>query len=165
MSQSAKDSRSLLFVILITGLLTGLLDGLAAILHFSVNGGKNPANIFKFIASGVFGKQAFSGGTIMVFWGALFHFLIALLFTAFFFLIFPKIKWLGQNKLLAGILYGIFVWVVMNCLVLPLSNTRPLPFDAGKALIAALILITCVGLPVSLMAHKYYRVPLCSGSI
>ncbi|MGQ0739927.1 MAG: hypothetical protein ACT4OJ_12790 [Bacteroidota bacterium] len=158
MSPPIKHSGSLLFIILITGLLTGLLDGLAAIIQFSINGGKNPANIFKFIASGVFGKQAFAEGNIMLFWGVLFHFLIALLFTAFFFLVFPKIKWLGKNKVLAGTGYGIFVWAVMNLLVLPLSNTRPLPFDAGKAAIAALILVACIGLPVSLMAGKYYRV-------
>ena len=146
-------------MILATGLLAGSLDGLAAIIQYSINGGKNPANIFKFIASGVFGKEAFAGGNTMVLYGVLFHFLIAMLFTAFFFWIFPKIKWLGENKVLSGILYGIFIWAVMNLLVVPLSKTRPIPFDAGKALVAALILITCVGLPLSLIANNYYRKP------
>jgi hypothetical protein len=157
MTQPIKQRRSLLLMILATGLLAGLLDGLAAIIQYSIKVGKNPANIFKFIASGVFGKEAFAGGDTMVLYGLLFHFLIAGLFTAFFFLVFPKIKWLGENKVAAGILYGIFVWTVMNMLVLPLSNTRPLPFYAGKALVAVLILIACVGLPLSLIANKYYR--------
>ena len=142
--------------VLFTGLFTGLMDGLAAILQYTLNGGKNPANIFKFIASGLFGKEAFTGGTMMVAWGIVFHFLIAFLFTLLFFLAFPKIEWLRQNKILGGILYGVVIWAIMNLLVVPLSNTPPVPFQPLKALVAAMILIVCVGLPVSLLANKYY---------
>lgn len=43
----------------------------------------------------------------------------------------------------------------MNLIVLPLSNTPPLSFDAGKAATAALILIGMIGLPLSFIAGKY----------
>jgi uncharacterized membrane protein YagU involved in acid resistance len=153
---TTKTTSSLLSVILFTGLLAGLMDGLAAIIQYTLNGGKNPANIFKYIASGVFGKEAFTKGTSMVVWGVFFHLLIAMLFTAFFFLIYPKIKWLGENKILAAILYGLFVWVVMNQLVVPMSQIKQPPFDLKNAAIAAGILIVCIGFPVSFMANKYY---------
>ncbi len=143
-------------MILLTGLLAGVLDGSAAIIHFLVKGGKDPSKIFKFIASGIFGGKAFAGGNEMIVYGVLFHFMIALSFTAFYFLIYPKIKMLSANVFLSAILYGLFVWAVMNLVVLPLSNTPPLGFKIGNAAVAAGILILCIGVPVSLLAHKYY---------
>src|SRR5687768_11976817 len=133
---TTNPKRPVLFAILFTGLLAGLLDGLAAIIQYTLNGGKNPASVFKYIASGIFGREAFSKGDSMVIWGVLFHLLIALLFTAFYFLIYPRIKWLGENKVLAGILYGIFVWAVMTQLVVPVSEIRQPAFDLKKAVIA-----------------------------
>jgi uncharacterized membrane protein YagU involved in acid resistance len=153
---TTRHTRSIFLAILFTGLLAGLLDGLAAIIQFTINGGKNPANIFKYIASGVFGKEAYAKGNSMVAWGVFFHLLIAMLLTVFFFLIYPTVKWLGENKILAGILYGIFAWVVTTQLVIPLSQINPPPFQLKKAMIAVLILIFCIGLPISLMANKYY---------
>ena len=49
--------------ILWVGFLVGSLDGLAALL---LNYNVGPTPIFKFIASGVFGADAFKGGTEMV---------------------------------------------------------------------------------------------------
>lgn len=149
-------SRKFLFILLLTALLTGFLDGLAAVINYSINGGKNPGIVFKFIASGVFGKQALSSGPVMIIWGIIFHFMIAFLFTLFFFILYPKMRWLGDNIVLTGALYGICVWAVMNLIVVPLSNTPPVVFKFSKAIIAVLILIVCIGMPVTIMARKYY---------
>lgn len=146
--------QSKLKTIVKAGLLVGTLDILAAFLHYFIRTGKNPLPILKFIASGVFGKAAFSGGNSMLAWGLLFHYLIAFLFTLFFFWIVPKLKFLTANKIVTGVLYGIFVWVVMNLVVLPLSNTPKLPFDFFNTLIGILILILCVGLPLSFIFFK-----------
>ena len=154
---TTKPARSLLSAILFTGLLAGLLDGLAAIIQYTINGGKEPARIFKYIASAVFGKEkAYNSGNSMVVWGVLFHLGIAMLFTAFFFLIYPKIRGLATNRVITAIVYGLFVWAIMNLLVVPMSQIHPAPFVLKKAAIAAGILIVCIGIPVSFMANKYY---------
>ena len=62
------------------GLLAGLLDIAAALIQYAANGGKTPSIVFKFIASGVFGRKAFAGGTAMIVAGFIFHLLIALSF-------------------------------------------------------------------------------------
>jgi hypothetical protein len=157
MASTKKITGSLIRAILLTGLLVGLLDGLAAIIQYTINGGTKPGSVFKYIATAVFGKKAYSGGTPMVAWGVFFHLLIAILFTAFFFLALARIRWVQENKLLAGVLYGIFVWIVMTRLVIPLSLLTQPQFDIKKALIAVTILIVCIGIPVSLLANKYYR--------
>jgi hypothetical protein len=135
-------------------LLVGTLDILAACIQFYLKTNKGPVPIFKYIASGVFGEKAFTDGNIMIICGLLLHYFIAFIFTFFFFWvgdIFPNIlKW----KFATGILYGVFIWSVMNFLVLPLSNIPKSPFNFTAAVIATLILIACIGIPLSFIASK-----------
>jgi len=66
--------------------------------------------------------------------GLLFHFVIAFIFTLFFFLIFPKVKLLQGNTIIVAIVYGIFVWAVMNKIVIPyFTKLDPVIFDLKKA--------------------------------
>jgi hypothetical protein len=142
--------------IILAGLLTGALDIIAALTDYYIATGKKPWAVLKFIASGVFGKKAFSGGGDMIFMGFLFHFIIAFTFTVFFFWLYQKISFLSKNRIITGILYGIFVWTIMNLVVLPLSNTPPLSYTAFKVIKAILILIVMIGLPLSFIAHKCF---------
>jgi len=141
--------------ILKAGLLVGTLDIAAAFANTWISSGTAPDVVLKFIASGVFGREeAFAGGWGMAAMGLLFHYLIAFSFTLFFFWIFPKVKTWIPNWVLLGVLYGILVWVVMNRLVVPLSNTPKGPFNLQSALINAAILIVCIGLPLAFMASR-----------
>jgi hypothetical protein len=159
LSTERSQGRNSFGIIVLTGLLAGILDISAAMIKFYIDTGKGPAPIFKYIASGVFGKEAFSGGSNMISWGVVFHFCIAMTFTIVLFLVYPWLsKWI-KNKFLIGILYGLIIWVIMNRIVVPLSGTpRPTkPFDVAQAAIQALILICMIGIPVSLIADWYYR--------
>ncbi|PWT97133.1 MAG: hypothetical protein C5B52_14330 [Bacteroidetes bacterium] len=142
--------------ILLTGLLAGSLDILAAIIQFVSVTGKSPVRIFYYIASGVFGKEAYDGGIPMVIAGFLFHYFIATIFSAFFFFIYPAIPILRKNKIVAGLAYGIFVWVIMNLAVVPVSRVNRGPFHLQQVLIGMGILMLCIGLPISLMANRYW---------
>ncbi|WP_133272023.1 hypothetical protein [Hymenobacter radiodurans] len=68
-----------------TALLAGTLDISAAMTNFAVSTGGSPLRVLPYVASGVFGKAAFSGSPLMLVWGLVFHFSIALVFTVFFF--------------------------------------------------------------------------------
>jgi uncharacterized membrane protein YagU involved in acid resistance len=140
------------------GLLVGTLDILTAFLHYFIKTGeKNVFTVLKFVASGIFGKEAFAGGNSMIIAGLIAHYMIAFAFTIFFFWLFPKIKGLSKNQILTGILYGIFIWMVMNLVVVPLSNVATRPFNLTNAIINAVILIVCIGIPLSLMANAFYK--------
>ena len=118
---------------------------------------KNPVNVLRFISSGVFGKSAFEPeNSMMPIWGLGFHYLIALGFTLIFFLAYPQLPFLRGRKYQVGIMYGIFVWLVMNMVVVPLSRTPVLPFKPLNSLIGILILIAAIGIPISLSANKFY---------
>jgi len=144
-----------LFVnILIAGLIAGTMDILAAI--FLLAGG-NAAGVFRYIASGAFGKSAMQGGTEMIFGGLIFHYLIAMSWVALYFFIYPKLSFLKHNKWLSAIIYGAFVWTIMNLIIVPSSQIGWTGFNPLRAAENMLILMVCIGLPASLSANRFYK--------
>ncbi len=133
------------------------MDITAACIQYYIRTGKGPGGVLRFVASGVFGKKAFGGGTAMAGWGLLFHYGIAFCFTLFFYWIYPRLKFMEKNLVLSGLLYGALVWCIMNLLVVPASQAPVIPFVLKKAAIALLILMGCIGLPIALIIGGYYR--------
>lgn len=151
---NAKELRTILLI----GFITGTLDIGAAIIDTYVSAGRGPDVVLKFIASGVFGKEAFVGGTSMVAFGLLAHYVIATGWTFIYYMLYKRINFLANNWVIAGVVYGILVWVGMNKVVVPMSNL-PLPpssFDFMKAAKASAILIVCIGLPNAYLIRKYF---------
>ncbi|MFA6083157.1 hypothetical protein [Mucilaginibacter sp.] len=142
-----------LVVILIASLIAGTLDGLAAIFILAKG---EAALVFKYIASAIYGKAAFAGGVGMVYTGIVFHYLIATCFTILFFIMYGFIPLVRKSLYLVTVLYGVFIWVVMNLLVLPITQIKNIITLEG-ALKNILILIICVALPIVLISYRYER--------
>lgn len=138
------------------GLVAGILDAIAAMGMTIIRGGKDPSVVWRYVASGVFGPEALTGGVPMVLWGLAFHFLIALLFAAFYFLIYPQLQRFITSPVAIGLLYGILIWLVMNRVVLPLSKVPSAPFDLSKAAIGMALIMIMVGLPISIIVNRHY---------
>jgi len=143
--------------ILSVGFFVGFLDASAAVINYVLNTHKSPIVITKYIASAVFGKKAYSGEPSMIVFGFLFHFLIAYSFTLLFFFLYPKINFLSKYRFMTGIMYGIFIWLVMNLFVLPLTSVTKQSFTLKPTIIGILILIVAIGLPLSYIAYHYYN--------
>jgi uncharacterized membrane protein YagU involved in acid resistance len=146
--------------IITAGAIVGTLDIVAAAIYFFQVTRSNPLNVLKYVASGVFGMAAFSGGNMMYLYGLIFHFIIAFAFTIFFFWLFPRVKFFSKNKILTGIIYGVFIWAVMNLVVVKLSNVPRQPFNIAAAMITLIILVVCIGIPLSYMANAFYKKPV-----
>ena len=151
-------SRDKLKIILWTILLAGTLDILSAIINTYIRYNLAPDRVLRFIASGIFGDDAFSGGASMILAGIILHYLIAGIWTLLFFMIYPKLRINSKYKIIAGLLYGLMIWPVMNLVVIPLSNTPELSFSVKGFLLGITFLMFFIGLPISLMYHKLYRV-------
>jgi len=150
--------RSKVRTIVSSGLVAGTLDITAAILIYAGILHKTTAEkILQSIASGIFKKEAYTGGTEMTLAGLGLHFLIAFIFAWFYFKIFPYIPFFKINILLSGIAYGFFIWIVMNLVVLPIVfpvlPEKNLDFPL---LLSILIIICCVGIPIAFITRKYY---------
>lgn len=156
------SSSSAIKTILLAGFVAGSLDMLAAIivtsvrLHHVLFYQPTATLILQSIAAGVFGQEAFDGSNKMLWFGLGFHFIIAFSFAIFYFIVFPYLAFLRKQKILSGLLYGIFAWMVMNLAVLPLLRIANIPHKWDAIARGAGILMFCIGLPVSLIVHRHY---------
>lgn len=146
--------------VLTAWLIAGTMDITAAITKYLIEGKQHPERILKYIASGIVGPDAMNRGWDIAFFGLFLHYLVAFLFTIFFFIIYPRLQLQRFNKIVLGILYGAFAWCVMNLVIVPMSNTpKPAagtPCNYSQAAIQMLILMVCIGIPIAWVANKYY---------
>lgn len=144
--------------IFLSGLIAGTLDMLAAFTVYAFILQKTTAiKILQSIASGLFKKDAYSGGSQMALYGLLLHYFIALTFAWFYFTIYPYFTFIKKNTLLSGILYGIFVWIIMNLVVLPtVFPVLPEKHLDFPLILSILILIFCIGIPIAFITKKHY---------
>ena len=143
--------------IFLSGLIAGTLDILAAILIYAVILNKTTAiKILQSIASGAFHQEAYTGGAQMALYGLLLHYLIALIFSWFYFTVYPYFSFLKKNVYRSGIIYGVFTWIVMNLVVLPVVfPVLPAKNFDFPLVLSILILIFCIGIPIALINKKH----------
>lgn len=150
------DQRSFFQSALKSGLIVGVLDGTAACVNAYLQRQVSPPAVFKYVASGAFGSDAFKGGWDIAAWGLFFHFFIAMAWTFLFYFLYTRIKLLQLNKIYVGIIYGVFVWLGMNFIVLPLSKVPPLTYKLVPTVIMIGIHMFVIGLSISLLANQYF---------
>jgi hypothetical protein len=143
--------------ILKTTLVAGCLDITAACIQAYLSKSVTPDILLKFIASGVFGKDAFSGGIEFMMFGLFVHFLIVFTCTVTYFLLYPKLKLLQKNILLSSLFVALIAWAITTRLIIPLSKIQTPAFNFTKALIAVAVLYFCIGLPITFFVKKFYR--------
>lgn len=141
-----------------SGLVVGILDAIAASVNAYVANGITPDRVFRFVASGALGQDAYTGGISMVYLGLAFHFAIAMGWTILFFFVFFKLAPLQMNKIVLGIIYGLFIWLIMNFIVIPISSIGSRPFPLVGTIIMILIHMFVIGVPISIFAAKSYKV-------
>ncbi len=144
--------------VLLTGLFVGTTDIISAFINVYIKTGKFPEKMFNYIAGGALGlPAALNGGTAAAFLGLFSHYFIAFSFTLFFFLVFPKLKFLAFNKYLIGMLYAVFVSQAM-ALILKLTALPSGPFNLAGVFVGWIELGVIFGIPIVYNTYKYYRV-------
>ena len=149
------DRSSLTRAILVGGGAAGVLDAIDAIVAFKVVLGFDPIPIYQFVASGMLGPAAFSGGVGTAFVGLMVHFVIA--FSAASVFVAAAVRWpaLLERALPAGAVFGVGVWAFMNFVVISLSRIPPSPFNLALFLNGIVGHALFVGIPISFAARAY----------
>ncbi len=147
---------SAFWTILWIGLLAGTLD-ITDNLIFNQLRGVTPKMVFQYIASGLIGMKSFRGGLASVALGVVLHYLIALTWTAVFYAASRKLAILTRRPVICGLLYGGFVYVFMNLIVLPLSGVPHVPraITTASRINGVLAVVFCIGLTISLLVRKF----------
>jgi hypothetical protein len=150
-------SRGILRPIAIATLIAGTLDILSAFV-FAGMSGMSPTGVLTFVASGPFGDAVQHGGLHWAAIGLAVHFAIMAAMVTAYMLVAPRIPFLLRQPIVAGILYGILLWLIMYWIVRPLRwPDMPLPhslWGIGNALFSHCIL---VGIPIALVAARHFR--------
>jgi hypothetical protein len=139
------------------GLVAGTLDITYAIVFSYLRSGVPPARVLRYVASGALGKDALQGGAGTAAAGLFFHYLIAFLFTAFFFAVAARVPRLVERPVLTGAVYGIGIYVVMNYVVVPLSRIGPRPTPPAIVwTTGVLVHMFLIGVPIALAARRAF---------
>ncbi len=137
------------------GLLCGAMDITAAFITWWPKGVK-PARLLQGVAAGWLGPKSFDGGMATAALGLAFHFLIAFTAATVFYVASRQLTFMINRPVVSGVLYGIAVYLVMYWVVMPLSNFHGTK-TVTSSIIAIITHIVCVGLPISLVIHRFSR--------
>jgi uncharacterized membrane protein YagU involved in acid resistance len=141
--------------ILFAGLACGTLDITAAFIVYGNMFHVGPTRILHNVASGLLGRDAYTGGVATAAVGLLCHYVIAFGAATVFFFLARACPFLLSQPVLWGALYGIAVYFFMNRIVVPLSNVAKTPFSFKMMIIGVVIHIFCVGLPIALVTRRF----------
>jgi uncharacterized membrane protein YagU involved in acid resistance len=145
-------------VVVLGGLVAGTLDLTAACIYSWLRASVAPVRVMQSIAAGLLGAASYTGGPKTAALGVALHFLIATVATAIFYIVSRKVEFLTRQSILAGLIYGLAVYLFMNFVVLPLSELprRGAP-PLSARIIGLLIIMFCVGLPISTIVRRFAR--------
>lgn len=146
--------------ILIGGLIAGTLDITYACVHSYVRG-RTPVRVLQSVASGALGQSAYQGGLKTAALGLFFHFLIALMAAAVYYFASRVIRFMVTRPVISGIIFGLGVYLVMNCLVLQLSaiHSTAYPWSYPRSILIGGLLIHMfgIGLPIALVTRRFSK--------
>ena len=152
--------RSVLKAIALCIVICGTLDIADALIFFKVHNHVPPVRLLQNIASGLLGKSAFQGGTPTALLGLAMHYTIATFWVVLFVLLAQRIPAMFRHPCIAGAVYGLVVYGVMNYIAVPLSRIGSRPTPTGIVLINAVgALVLFIGLAIGLINDHYAPIP------
>jgi len=147
--------RSIWKPIFLATVLCGTLDILFAMILTTMRGREIP-DMLRFVASGPFPAATEMGASGAAL-GLAVHFTLMAIMVAWFMVAARNVPALTDKPWLAGLIYGLITWAVMNLIVVPLrfpAAWPPKPMAIATQLFAHIVL---VGLPTAYIARRYLR--------
>ena len=142
--------------IVLGGLAIGVLDCFAATANAAING-VTPDRVWQYVASGVFGPDAFNRGVTTIAIGLVFHFCVAFGVAIGYYIVTRIFPSLIPHAVPVGIIYGTGVYFVMSYFIVPLTAVRLGAFSWYGLISGLIIHILFVGLPVALITRRFAR--------
>ena len=156
MTDASTTSPSAFLAIFWGGLACGVFDITQACIAYGIQNHLPPMRIFQSVAAGLLGPKSFQGGISTAVLGLFLHFVIAFSWAAIYYIASRRLTFMIEIPVIAGLLYGELVWVVMNCVVLPLSALHHGPrFDKASIITGPIGHLFLVGLPIALAVKRF----------
>ncbi len=147
--------------VLLGGSIAGALDILFAITYAAING-HTPAWLLQTVATGLLGTSAYDGGMPAAALGLAGHFAMSYGWAALFVAAATRFRVLVTKPVIAGLLFGVIVFLAMRLVVLPLSAfPYPVSLTSVGARLDLLSHLFFFGLPIALTATRAFsRAPI-----
>ncbi len=143
------------------GLLAGVIDiSYVMVLWVLVLKKTTAMRIWQSIATGLLGKDAFQGGIPTAILGGVLHFSIALTWTVIYWQLYrrsPALRRITRSAggaFVAGMLFGLCMWLVMDFVVLPLSRATSVPMQSWTFWANLAQHATMVGTAIALVVRE-----------
>ena len=144
--------------LLLGGIAVALLEATETSIFWALRAGITPWRIFRYIASGFVGQEAFEGGPAMMWLGVAIHFFNAFAIVAVYMLASRRFPTLVRHPVAWGLAYGASVHLVMQFVVIPLSAaSHSKAIDPWQLLHSLVSQALTVGLPSALFARAASR--------
>jgi hypothetical protein len=135
-----------------------VLDITYAYVYFGlILGLVNARSLFQSIAAGLLGRASYQGGAGTVLLGAVLHLFIAFTWAFAYFVVVRRAEPLRRvvrttgGRVMVGLLYGLFAYLVMTLVVVPLSQVHSHPHLTLRFWINLVQHMLMVGLPIVLI--------------
>jgi hypothetical protein len=143
--------------VLAGGLVLGTVDLVFACTFWGVLRDVSPQRILQSIAAGVQGTAAFEGGTGSAALGMACHYFIATMMVLAYTLVSGRKRVLVTQPVRHGLLYGLLLYALMTCVVVPLSNA-PQPTKVYLPwIVASIIMHAALGVICAWSARSAHR--------
>ena len=118
--------------------------------------GLKPMTVLQSVASGLLGRASFQGGTKTAVLGTFLHFFIAFSWAAIYYVASRRLTFMVEKPVMAGMMYGEFVWIIMTFVVLPLSAIHRWPtWNKASIITGPIGHMFLVGLPIALAVKRW----------
>jgi len=153
---TAKQLRHERQIVIKAWLIAGTIDICLAFLYSYLKNDVTPDKVLSYISRVAF-KNNISGQGLLIITGLLVHYIIALVWAMVYYRAARRNYLLRTNLWLDAVVYGIFVWGMMNLVALPTWTGKPVKLDPVNSPVNALILIVAIGLPMSYFIGSLFR--------
>jgi uncharacterized membrane protein YagU involved in acid resistance len=141
--------------VVLGGLIAGILD-IAFAISFAAYNGTAPVRLLQIVASGAFGKAALSGGVPMAAFGLAAHFGLSVTWAGVYLLLARSMpRFVVRHALVAGVAFGVLVFLAMRLIVLPVSAFPfPVRFKPVATVLDLLSHMFLFGVPIAWACRK-----------
>jgi hypothetical protein len=119
--------------------------------------GVMPMTILQSIASGWLGQSAYEAGWPGAALGLASHVVILCVASIIYVFVVSRSAYVAKHSLMAGALYGVVIFVVMNFVVVPLSAADSSLPPAWLLLGSLCAHVLLVGIPIAMAARRFSR--------
>ncbi|MEQ1808436.1 MAG: hypothetical protein ABL889_00825 [Terricaulis sp.] len=138
----------------LAGLAGGLCDIVSAMVVYGpvLQLGATPVTVLQSVASGIFGREAFSGGIAIAAVGLAAHMGISLVAAAAYVFAATRLVAMRRHPIACGLLFGVAVYFFMTKLVVPMSaSPMAEPSTVGLFFIALSLNVFFFGVPIGIV--------------